>query len=308
MDIKLRIEKLNNRQDPIALGRIKDFRDPAIRTLVLAENVDIDRNGVATRRKGRLRRYDGAPHSFWVHPQDNGLAFFVEDQTLMILNADFTSDPLSPLNSNLPMAYEVVNGEAVGTNQVDIGWINNAGFAPFAPALGQFEAFMPPGQYLAFANGILYVASGPVVFASKPYNVERRDTRYSEFPMNGYIRMMAAVEDGIWAATERRVFFISGGGSDVFTYLDVTDHVPPDGAFWVGWERVGDAIRRAVVWVSTEGFCMGLAGGKFELLSTDVALPTGSSGRVFSRTINGIPQYIAVINNPEGSEAYTAPT
>jgi len=309
MDIVLRVDSLNNRQDPIRLGRIGDFRDPAIKVVTLAENVDVSTDGEVTRRQGRARIFDGAAHSLWVHPQDDTLAFFVASRILRILNTDYSSDPLATLANDNPMAFESVNGEVVGTNGGQIGWVSAAGgFAEFAPTLDQFEAVMPPGQYLAFLKGILYVAAGPHVFASKPYNVERRDTRFGQFPMGGHLRMLAPVEDGLYVATEKRVGFISGGGIDDFTYRDLSNNVPPDGAFFAGWERVGDKIQRLVVWVSTEGFCLGRSGGMVELLSANVALPTGTSGRVFSRTLNGIPQYIAVINNAQGAEAFVAPT
>lgn len=301
----LRPGKLNNRHDPIRLGAIEDRRSPVVDTLVSAVNVDRDNNGVCSRRGGRVRRVTGATHSAWSSPFDRSLGWLVRDSVLYRLNADYTLTALATLTNNAPMAYEPVNSEIVASNGSDIGWLRSGNFTPFAPTLGDFEATMPAGQYLAFLNGVLFSAIGSVLYASKPYNVERRDVRVGIFPFPGYIRMLAAVEDGLWAATDKQVVFVSGTGADGLRYQERTTAAPPDGAFSVGYEESAQGVRRVVRWVSTEGFCRGFAGGAFETLSDpDVAMPTGSAGKCFHRVVNGIDQYVAVIRNPVGSDAF----
>jgi len=307
MPIMLEPGKLNNKVDPIKLGVI-DFRDPAITALTSAVNIDLDNNSTVSRRTGRTQRYAGSTHSFWVHPKNNQLAYFVEDGVLKKLATDYTAATVATLSTDLPLRYEVVNDQVVASNAVDIGWLGEDEFDGFAASLGQFEVAMPAGQYLGFYKGTLYVANGTIVTASKPHNIERRDERYSMFPMNGYIRMLAAVEDGLWVATDQRVAFVQGGGPDEFTYTDVTDNIPPDGGFSVGWEEEGEGVRRVVRWVSKEGFCTGRAGGAYESLSFgDVALPPGASGHCFRRDNNGIKQYVAVIREPGEDDSFVPP-
>lgn len=300
--------KLNNRHEPVKLGMISDFRDPTIRTLTRAENVDRDNNDFCTRRGGRTQRYAGATHSFFTSPFDKTVGWFVQDSVLKRFNIDYTATTLATLGANLPMAYEKVNSELVASNGVNIGWLRRESFTEFAPTLGQFEEKMPAGQYLGFYNGTLYAASGSVLYASKPWNAEVYDPRYGVFPLPGYIRMLAAVEDGLWLATDQQVAFIRGGGASEFKYTERSDQVPPDGGFSVGYEGDEKSSRRVVRWVSKDGFCRGYAGGSFESLSyPDVALPTGSAGKCFHRVNNGTDQYIAVIRNPEGAESFTPP-
>jgi len=310
-DVRLIPVKLNNRQDPLRLGGFEDARNPVVTTLVTAQNVDIDDNSLVTRRSGRTRVYTGTPHSFWVYPQDKGVAYFVEGSQLKRLNANYSTTTVATLRSNRPLCYTEINNEIVASNGTDLGWLSGLAFTSFVGGGGDtFSTAMPAGQYIAFdyGDGAFLSARESVIYRSKPYNAETRDIRYSEFPMDGYIRMLACVEDGWWVATDKHVSFVQRDGGDGFTFVHISDNVPPDGAFEAGWEDGEDTQRRYVTWVSADGFCVGHAGGKYENISPDTALPTGSSGKLISRTHNGISQYIAVIHNPEGSDKFTAPS
>jgi hypothetical protein len=309
MGVFLRAGKLNNRQDPLRLGVISR-QNPEVTYLTQADNIDFDNGQMATMRLGRSQLLAGVPHSLWSHPHDDTIAFFVDASRLRRLNTDYTATTLALLNSNNPMCFCLVNGEVVASNAVDIGWVSQGQYDPFAPTLGQFEIAMPACQYLTMLNGVLYGARGSVIFASKPHDIERCDERFSQMPMNGYIRMLGAVEDGLWAATDRdRVAFISGGGVDDFSYVDRCDDIPPDGAFVEDWWEENGVQQRCVVWPSKSGFVVGLAGGRLKYLDSDnIAIPPGASGRCFSRKINGIHQYVAVILDPDTADTFTPPS
>jgi hypothetical protein len=307
MGVFLRAGKLNNRHDPIRLGEISR-QNPEITFLTAAENVDFANNGMATLRQGRLRRYIGVPHSLWTHPQDEQLGFFVEGSQLKRLNTDFTATTLATLSTNNPVYFTLVNGEVVGMNGVDIGWVNSHSFDAFAPTLGQFEIATPAGRYATMLNGVMYLAVDSVLYATKPHNVERCDERFCQLPMDGGLRMVGAVEDGLWVATEKSVGFVNGGGVDDFTYVSRCTDVPPDGAFVEDWWTEGGTTRKCVVWPSEKGFVVGLAGGALKYIDSDnIALPPGAMGRCFARNINGIEQYIAVILNPQTAEEFAPP-
>lgn len=307
--IALQPGALKNKVDPIKLGVLSDFRDPKIDTLTQALNFDRDNEGLLTVRGGRTSRYTGTPHSWWTDPRNDSFGYFVEESLLKRLNSDYTATTIATLGVNLPLAYEPINDQLVVTNGVNIGWLDQETFTEFAPALSQFEKKTPAGQYLAFYNGTLYIANGSTIIATKPWNAERTDERYNTFPMNGYIRMLAAVEDGLWVATDREAGFITGGGPEEFQYVFKTKHTPPDGAFSTDTEETAGAVSKVVRWVSKEGFCEGRSGGAYSNLSVgDVALPTGTSGACFHRNNNGTNQTVAVIRNPEGADDFTGPT
>lgn len=297
---------LDNRHDPLRLGITG--KEATVSVLTEAVNVDIDAANTVTPRLGRTLALSGTPHSLWAHPQDDTLAFFVEASVLKQLNTDDTATTLAALTSNSPMAYQPVNNEVVASNGVEIGWASRSGFDLFAPALAQFELAMPAGQYLAFFNGCLVVAAGSVLYVSKPWNAERRDSRMSEFPLNGYIRMVGAVTDGLYVATEAGVAFLAGGGVDDFTYRKISNDTPADGCFSTGFEQVGNSKQPLVRWASPEGFCIGRSGGQYENLSKDrIVLPSGSRGRHFHVDDNGNERHIAVIHDPTLTGAYVAP-
>lgn len=306
--VTLRVGALDNKHDPIRLGQIADKRDPAISRLTLAQNVDIDDTDLAKRRAGRTQLIDiENPHSFWSHPLDQQLSFFVVGGVLMrFIPASNTAVAVRDFGFDLPVSYELVNGEIVCSNGIHIGWLDMSGFTPFSGAVDTFYATSLPGHILAFYNAVLYSANGSVLGQSLPYNVETRDVRLSRMQMDGYIRMLGAVEDGLWIATEKHVSFIRGGGSDDFQFIHVTDAVPPIGGFSVGWEGDEKSQRRVVRWVSADGFCTGRAGGSYENLSeNDIAFPEGSRGLCLHKEHNGLSQYIAVIREPVGGNFYT---
>lgn len=312
--ITLKPGTLNNRVDPIQLGEV-DFRTNLIGNIVIAENVDFNSANQVTLRGGRTTRYSGPTHSLHTPANKPTETYFVEGGVLKQFASDYSVTTVATLQSDLPLFYEPVNQEVVVSNGVDIGWLSSGSYEAFAPSLdGVFEADMPAGQFLAFYKGVLYVAAGSIIYASKPHNIERRDVRISKIPMDGSIRMLAAVEDGLWVATDNRVVFLPGGGQEDFVYLEGTNKTPPNGAFSMSWELAkdsdGNSIRRRVVsWVSKEGICQGRAGGAYKSLSyPDIALPPGESGICFRRVINGIEQTVAVIRKPGQDDSFTAPT
>lgn len=273
----------------------------SLSVLDLADNVDLDNKAQARTRKGRqLRLAASAPHSFWVNPKDDSQAWFVEGSVLKRLNADYTATELATLSSDQPLRYLLLNEEIVASNGSDIGWLTASEFVPFsASSSDEFVAAMPAGQYLAFYRGSLVVASGSTLYVSKPWNAEERDTRYSQFPMSGAVRMLGAVEDGLWVATDKHVVFLSGQGPDEWTYQERSAKVPADGCFGTGFAVEGKETVMRVYWAA-DAFYEGRAGGSLTNLSDGrVRLPSGSSGLCFSRENNGISQVIALIRSPE---------
>lgn len=307
--ITLRPNGINNRQDPLRLGTIADPRDPVVSVLVQAENADLDNNNLATRRGGRTRRVTGATHSFWAHPTESLTAYLIIDSVLRKLNVDYTTTAVTTLSTNQRGSFDAINGEIAFTNGNEIGWLAGTTFTPFAPTLRTFEAAMPAGQHLAFDpwDGCLLVASLDAIYKSKPHYAEVRESRLSEFPMDGYVRMLAVVDGGWWVATEKHVGFVKRDAADGFTFSHIAAAPPPNGCFLPEWttDTKGNAVRQ-VVWASIDGFCIGHADGSYTTRSQNAALPTGSDGCLYARNNNGTRQYVAVIQNPVGAELYTA--
>jgi hypothetical protein len=268
--------------------------------LAQAVNLDLTNERQGRLRKGRVQRLAvTAPHSLQVSPYNSQIAWFVTEGILKVLQPGYTAVDLVTLSTNTRLSYAFFNQEVVASNGAEIGWLSAAEFVPFAPTLGVFEAVMPAGQYLAFFKGSLLVARGSVLYVSKPYNAEIRDERFSEFPLDGYIRMLGTVEDGIWLATDNGVYFLGGAGAEEWTMQNRSDQVPADGCFGSGFVREKEEIRQLVYWAA-DGFYEGRAGGALENLSEGlVRLPKGITGECFRREADGMTQYIAVIHGAE---------
>jgi hypothetical protein len=265
--------------------------------LASAINLDLDNDSNGRLRKGRVQRLAVTkPHSLKVH---GGLAWLVSEGVLKALLSDYSTVDIATLSHNQRLSYQPINDELVVSNGLDIGWLEAGAFVPFAPTLDVFELPMPAGQYLAFYNGLLIVASGSTLYVSKPWNAEVRDSRVSEYPMNGYIRMLVAVENGLWVSTDKSLGFISGPSPEEWSYRERSDQVPPDGCFGSGTVRDGATITKIAFWAA-DGFYEGKAGGVLENLSQDRSrLPAGPSGLCMRREADGLVQYIAVIQSPE---------
>lgn len=288
---------VNNIHDNVNLGDFDETESPTIDILKTAENIDIDDLGLGRLRLGRTRKLAVSnAHSFFAHPKNPALAYFVVTSTLKKFNTDFTATTIATLSNNSRLCYELVNDEVVISNGSNIGWLTGTTYTAFNPTLdGVFEAAMPAGQFLAFCRGCLIVAKDNMIYVSKPWNAEVRDTRLSEFPMDGTIRMLGGVEDGVWLATDKHVSFMQGKGSDEWEFVHKSDFVPPKGCYGKGFIR-GDKTAEQIVYWASNGFCTGKAGGVFENLSEGmVRLPSGEYGSCFRREYKGLYQYLAVI-------------
>jgi hypothetical protein len=299
---------LNNRQDPMRLGVLSGEAD-RLTTLVVAQDMDFDKNGKATLRRGRELILSAAAHSFWVHPFNDKIAYFVEDSILYKLETDYSTVTVATLQTNARMVYEPVNEEIVITNGTDIGWLHNTIYDAFNTQLGKFEIPTPAGQYLSFYKGVLHILRGSSLFTTKPMNIMVMDKRFCEFQLDGYGRMIGAVEDGIWVATEKAVGFIRGKKVDDYVFEHKTNQVPANGCFMVTVEEKEQNVTSIVSWASPEGFCRGYDNGAYENLSVgNIALPEGSEGSLFRMYNNGTLQYLAVINEPKYARKYVPPS
>lgn len=121
-----------------------------------ADNVDIDRLGYVSRRKGMERIHAGAlTHSLW---STDGLSFglFADAGVLAVLHEDESVESLGEPVGNLPMSYALINDKVYWSNRAACGLVTldlqTVPWAPECPAgqpglavVGGFG--MRPGQY-----------------------------------------------------------------------------------------------------------------------------------------------------------------
>lgn len=98
-----------------------------------ADNIDIDADGIVTRRKGYTQRVAGEAHSVWSTPDENE-CFFVIGNSLYRLNADFSTVALrSDLQIGMPMSFDYVNGTVFYSNGIVHGCIIDGADTTWGP-------------------------------------------------------------------------------------------------------------------------------------------------------------------------------
>ena len=153
----------------------------------------------------------------------------------------------------------------------------------------------PAGDIIRSYKGRMYVASGPYVSYSDPFEPDHfRVDNTLQFP--GDVQVMEPVENGIFFATDKNTFFYGGVPDDGF---QVADALPYGAIFGTG---ITLPDQEGVMWQSQRGLIMGANDGSVKNLQEEnVATESGTSGAMLVRRQDGIKQAIAVINNPQAS-------
>lgn len=314
----LQAKQYNNRQDEIKAAVIEEGTEPTLGVVVAAENVDIDNNKRISVRKGTSQVLSGLTHSFYNHPENDSIAYYMIGATLYKLNADYTGTAVTTLSNSNEVSFDICGDAIVLTNGNDIGFVEGTTFSAFDQTAGQFEELMPAGQFLHYDiyDNVLLVAENNVIHRSKPYNPQVIDRRISDFPLAGEVTMIGAVEDGWYIGTTTGVAFARRGSgqsqstsdNDTFEYLDISSTPPTHGAFVTCFEYVEKGRERVTAWVSKDGLIVGSKGGEIKNLSYPATvIPEGQSGKLFYREINGTFQFIAVIKQIGESYENTLP-
>jgi hypothetical protein len=178
--------------------------------MVVAENVDIEKSGAASRRNGYTRRaVAAAVSSLWA--QDS-LGLFVAGTQLNRLNADFSSTPLGAVTAGR-MSYcrptdRVYFTNGVTTGVYDNGVVRTWGLpVPALPAASLTGGTIPPGTYQyvvthsradgqesgALQAGVIQVTAGSTILLGIPASTDPTVTTKNIYlsPPNGDMLYLA---------------------------------------------------------------------------------------------------------------------
>jgi len=285
---------VNNAQDPLRIGP---------KGLQLAENVDIDDAGIISRRGGHgAAGVSGDFHSFWSNTAGT-LALAVRGADLVIVNPGYGVDVVrSGLSLGQLMSYTEVNDEVWYTNGQVLGFVKNRRDGVFPAITKAFSRRMPAGHIVRYFSGRMYVVRGNDVYGSAPMDFGRRvvgggRVRFS-FP--GLITLFEPVLDGIYIAFGTTAF-IQGVQPSAFVIRDLAAYdAVPGTATHVNAELISgrDPLAGdAVVWESTQGPCVGLAGGTFLNIAVGkYNAPSGVSGAgIYRKNRKGTHQFLTIL-------------
>lgn len=142
----------------------------------------------------------------------------------------------------------------------------------------------PAGTSLAMYRGRIYIASGAHLFATTPLSYEHCDLRDYRSIDGSDIRLLAAVDSGLFIGTERAVYFLSGA-----SFADNALVRKFDGNVVAGSLAAGDAGEilgnpqmngmAGVMFATSAGVVLGMPDGSLINLTSDrYQMPAASTG------------------------------
>jgi hypothetical protein len=147
----------------------------------------------------------------------------------------------------------------------------------------------PIGTDLEYYAGRMFVVQGKVAFYSELFDISTFDLK-NYLPFDRELVMFKAVEDGIYASTDKDTFFLSGNDAKALTISKVADYpaVKWSEVKFVGrlsQQRGGDFTifnkggSMCLMWLSEQGICFGGPNGQFvNLTENKVSLPKSLTG------------------------------
>jgi hypothetical protein len=124
----------------------------------------------------------------------------------------------------------------------------------------------PLGEHLAFAFGRMFISMGRVLVWSELHRLDLFDEEQSMVQFNSRIRMLKAVEGGLFVSTDLNTYFLTGKNPNRFAPVHVAEFPA------VEWSAAGKLVEGpeiglkfpglCAVWASPEGVILGLPSGQ----------------------------------------------
>ena len=274
---------MNNVLDPARLVYKPDSGDWEAALLL---NVDLDATGRPTRRRGFSSLQVGSWHSLW----SNGrIGYVVNELTLYEVGA---SGVLRSIKTDMAVGFPVsfldVDGTIYWCNGVQNGKIvdgENKGWAGNYPHPSTVRIISDPpvGHLIEYHAGRIYIAQDNVVYFTEGaglYDFVCMGDGYLPF-FDSKIRMLRAVDDGLYVGTDAGVQFVSGMDPSKFQYRKVSDSAPVMGTDVTVLANIinQQANGYAAVWSATDGVYTGMSGGNADNITRKkLRLPAASRG------------------------------
>jgi len=283
-----------------------------------ANNVDIDTELMARRRKGILRALlSGRAHSGW--SDEDRLCFVVLDEDLIQVNPDWTTTTILQDVGSTKMSFVKVGDRVFFSNRQVVGYIKDSIAHGFPTNVRSLREIMVGGELLEYFNSRLYATQDGMILRSVAGNPFEMDLKRDFIMLDGPVTMML----GVNGPGGPSGMYVSGGGECAFlsnldpslaeaTYKKVLN-VPaiPGSAVKTSRMNIGmirQVAGESVVFSTKIGIYMGFPGGYVkDLTSNRYAVKDIQEGSSIIRWENGYRQYIfmgqapAEIAGKEGS-------
>ena len=154
---------------------------------------------------------------------------------------------------------------------------------------------MPPSTLLEYYRSMIYGVSGRVVWHTEPLGYGLCNVRKNFLLFAEDVGVFAAVHDGIYVGTPKRVYFYAGDGPGKFEPKIVLPYGAIPGT-QVVLEKNEEGGSKAVGFFTERGFVKGLAGGAIQIGDKErIMIGQYSKGSAFYRETNGVRQVIGTM-------------
>lgn len=174
--------------------------------------------------------------------------------------------------------------------------LHNAGGEPVRY---EVEAELPPARILAYRNGRLFAAVGSMVYYTQPWSFLFRPMS-DYIPMGQEVKLLAAVDAGVFIATEGKTWFLTGEPQEA----SITE-VAPYGAVEGTLTDIPNSTD--LMWFTPRGQLRATQSGEFSLLQDkQIQFPKAQAGASVFRETNGMRQHITTLADPVPTGAAVA--
>lgn len=269
---------LNNKVDPT---RISDT------DLAVALNVDLDDSGRISRRKNFTTTGCVLDAKGLYSNGSRGL--FIYSTYLYLLYPDFNYRVLaSGLSALSRLRCCTVNGviyfvTGYGNGKVTSDVAGNwTGEDYVGPTIFRKFQDPPTGHLVCYFAGRMWIAQDSTLWFSEPFAFSWFDYARGFVSFSSRLRMIVAVDDGLFVSTEDSVYFLQGNNPYEMAQVKVHDYPVIEGTDLNapgGQLAGGENTRQVAMWTSTRSICAGFSGGAVkELSEAKLTYPEGSFG------------------------------
>jgi len=258
---------LNTKVDP---ARLRFDPKTGVQGLAVAVNVNIDPTGRVGRRKGFSATVrTESIHSLWC---DGGACLFITGTSLCQLHPDYSYSVVATVFKGAAVSYFQVEGRSYWMNGHEKGYIENVVNNPWVqgtyvgPATTRQLSGPPIGHLVAYDFGHVYIAQGPVVWYSEPFNLNAFDLSRNYLPFEDRVSMLRPLPaGGMWVSTGKQTFFLPGTNPRETGPLKKADYPAiehTDALIDLAKIGAGEMSGIGAIWTSTEGICIGSSDGQ----------------------------------------------
>lgn len=263
---------INNKTDPV---RLAYNPETGIQDLAAGVNVDIDRTGRISRRKGCKLVLQKSAHSLF--PCRN-YCLFVSSDALCVLEPDYSWAAIRNITIGARMSYVQVGNSIYYANGYEKGIVKDKlSYSWFAasyvgPTTTKVFSSPPIGHLLELFNGVMLVAEDDILWYSEPFAYSWFDLTRNYIQFSDRLTMVKVVQEGIFVSTENETRFYKGTNVKELQEVKLTNYPAIEGtAATVDIAEIGDGSRSGlgVMWASTKGICFGGPDGSFKNFTQD---------------------------------------